>query len=379
MNLDKKSMKFKTYAPLTHKDQTTHKLNDDGTLTITGIASTTNEDLEKDIVLDTAIKSMKHQLTNQRKNLHGDHEYGLFSGAIGAINQVLDSDENTLKIKATILSKYASEIHEMLNIGMNLGLSIGGEITDFIERKNNTGGWEIKDINLFEISLTSMPANWDTYGSVTSTGKALTVKSKCVGGACKKLLETKQKEELLETNKMTNQNNQKPTDGEPTEDSQVTEEKVIDLINQAVAPLSEKLNELIDNQNNQTKAKEELEDEEEEKTKACDDEEEEKKPEEKSLTLETLIKAFGAALDAKFGEDPTTAVADKMWDMKKQNRNPTGGKSGKFIETLKKEQDDETNTKAKKTYSPREAAAMSMKRKQMNNPFYQAIKDSIEE
>lgn len=50
------------------------QLNEDGTLTITGTASTTSKDLQGDIVLPEAIESMKQQLSTSSRNLHGDHE-----------------------------------------------------------------------------------------------------------------------------------------------------------------------------------------------------------------------------------------------------------------------------------------------------------------
>lgn len=145
---------FRLYAPQSTKSYTT---NDDGSLIIEGIASTTNKDLQGDIVLPSAIESMKNQLLSTSKNLHGDHKYGLDS-ILGVVKEVLDSDDNTLIIKAVIRKTYAPTIKEMLDIGINLGLSIGGNITDYNPRKD---GWEIKDINLFEISLTGMPANFD--------------------------------------------------------------------------------------------------------------------------------------------------------------------------------------------------------------------------
>ncbi|SFL65881.1 hypothetical protein SAMN02910297_01446 [Methanobrevibacter olleyae] len=152
---------FKLYAPSTQKS---YDLNPDGTLTIEGIASTTNKDLQGDIILPSAIESMKTQLLTSTKNLHGNHEDKLFDGIIGAIKEVMDTDENVLKIKSVIRSKFAAEIKEMLDIGINLGLSIRGKIKDY-----NTipDGWEIKDINLLKISLTGMPTNWDTYIIIT--------------------------------------------------------------------------------------------------------------------------------------------------------------------------------------------------------------------
>lgn len=175
-NTDK--MLFKLYAP---SEQKSYDLNEDGTLTIEGVASTTNRDLEGDVILQSAIDSMKIQLTTSHKNLHGDHKYNLFDGILGAITKVVDSDENILKIRATILSKYAAFVKEMLDIGVQLGLSIGGRIKDYDQTND---GWEIKDIDLFEISLTGMPANYDTFGTVTTAKDNGVVEAKCLAGAC---------------------------------------------------------------------------------------------------------------------------------------------------------------------------------------------------
>ena len=155
--------------------------NSDGTLTIEGIASTTNKDLQGDIILPSAIRSMKKQLLTTTKNLHGDHLYGL-DGIYGAIKEVLESDDNSLKIQADILNAKSPQIKDMLDVGVQLGLSIGGKITEYTILEDH--GWEIKDLLLMEISLTGMPANWDTYGTITESLDKSVVKAKCLAGAC---------------------------------------------------------------------------------------------------------------------------------------------------------------------------------------------------
>lgn len=98
-----KTNKFNLYVPLTKSNsEKNYKKNDNGTLDIVGRASTINKDLQKDIVLPSAIKSMKKQLLTSNKNLHGDHRYGLFDGLLGSINKVLESDDTALDIGATI-------------------------------------------------------------------------------------------------------------------------------------------------------------------------------------------------------------------------------------------------------------------------------------
>ena len=177
---------FKLFVPFMNKSesQTKYSENEDGTLVIEGVASTTNKDLQGDIVLPSAIRSMKEQLLTTTKNLHGDHWYGL-EGIYGAIKDVLDSDDNSLKIRAVLRKSKSPEIKEMLDIGVNLGLSIGGKITEYTILEDY--GWEIKDLRLMEISLTGMPANWDTYGTIqesTDSEEKSIVKAKCLAGAC---------------------------------------------------------------------------------------------------------------------------------------------------------------------------------------------------
>ena len=78
-----KNNQFRVYLPLTKTNKQKYNLNENGTLDIIGIASTTNQDLQKDIILPSAIESMKKQLLTSNRNLHGDHEYGLFHRIIG--------------------------------------------------------------------------------------------------------------------------------------------------------------------------------------------------------------------------------------------------------------------------------------------------------
>lgn len=195
--------------------------NSDGTLTIEGIASTTNKDLQGDIILPSAIRSMKEQLLGTTKNLHGDHWYGL-DGIYGAIKEVLDSDDSSLKIRADILRSKSAQIKDMLDVGVQLGLSIGGKITEYTILEDQ--GWEIKDLRLMEISLTGMPANWDTYGTIQeSTGKSV-VKANCLAGACHVI--RKNIGEIMTTNK---------EDLIKEETGDFTKDDAVDLFNELMA------------------------------------------------------------------------------------------------------------------------------------------------
>lgn len=204
----------------------------DTPLIIEGIASTTSRDLQGDSVLPSAIQSMKKQALT--KNLYGDHSYGLFQGLIGTITDVLDTDDDELRIKARILPKYSKDIREMLDTGIQLGLSVGGKVQDYT--RNDDGTLMVKDINLLEISLTGMPANLDTSGTIT-TSKGL-VKTNCVEGACKVILKS------MENNIMANEDktNEKTTEeNKDTSSEPLTEEQVVSLFNEMMAEKQEEI------------------------------------------------------------------------------------------------------------------------------------------
>ena len=267
---------FQVYIHRPQNDATkSYALNEDGSLTIEGIASTTSKDLQDDIVTPDCIESMKQQLLTGL-NLHGDHYYGLFDGVIGAIKEVIETDNDSLKIKAVILPKYAQDIKDMIDIGVNLGLSIGGRVTEYITLED--GGWEIQNIALREISLTAMPANWDTYGTIT-TSKGL-VKSTCLAGACYKIMknevdkmgeEAMNKEETLTRQDVTDLINESLVSfkGEVVDETvQVVSKQLDKLVADAIAAATEE--EEKDETNSQEEEEEKPQEEEEEEKSSID-------------------------------------------------------------------------------------------------------------
>lgn len=183
--MEVKLKEFKVYAP---PDCKSHDLNDDGTLTITGIASTTNEDLDGEIVTPNALKSLAEQVIGL--NLHLDHNHH-YDGGIGVVTDA-KLESNSLRITAVILSEYAKGIKERLDLGMNFGFSIGG--IPIIDRSDSR---KINDFKLLEMSLTLLPANWDTFGTVETKG---IVKSKCLTGACHYILKNSDTMEKKDAN-----------------------------------------------------------------------------------------------------------------------------------------------------------------------------------
>lgn len=159
-------------------DQKSYELNPDGTLTITGIISTNNKDLVGDIVsIDTL-----HDIVRQAPavNLYLDHNRD-YTGGIGSVDTAWLDEDNQAWITATILSEYAPGILERLKIGMNFGFSISG----FPQKTKTNNANLITAYDLKDISLTYIPANWDTYGTVESKNL---VTSNCLTGACYHIL-----------------------------------------------------------------------------------------------------------------------------------------------------------------------------------------------
>lgn len=236
---NKQARKFKILAKNTNHN-TQKDLQDDGSLIITGLASTTNKDLQHDIIEPTAIESMKTQAVGL--NLCMDHNVYKTDEIIGAIIEVGESNENELWIKARIRPKYAGEVKEMLDTGINLGFSISGDVTDYSESESDLG-WTIRDITLYEISLTGMPANWDTFGTVT-TSKGL-VESTCVTGACYEIL--KQEKDKFNDNEImkVDKNIKTVVKDETTVTDEaketITRQEAVDLFNELSAENNEQI------------------------------------------------------------------------------------------------------------------------------------------
>ena len=203
-----KLKKFRVYAP---PDVKSYGLNEDGTLTITGIASTTNEDLDGEIVSPDAMESLAKQVIGL--NLHLDHDHS-YKGGIGAITDA-QLENSSLRITAVILPEYAEGILERLDLGMNFGFSIGG--IPVIDSLNSR---VINDFILLEVSLTLLPANWDTFGTVEVT-KGL-VESRCLTGACHYILKEK------------SDNMSRKDANNPIEVTDEIKQELVNIVNEAV-------------------------------------------------------------------------------------------------------------------------------------------------
>ena len=378
---------FKVYSPLTSKSVDTFitKDSDDNgdRILLEGIASTTSRDLHDEIVSSTAIESMAEQAMDGL-NIHGDHWYGL-EDVIGAIKEAT-VEEKQLKIKFLITKKHTPDIKDLLETGVRLGLSIGGYVTSYDE-KNRI----INAIELHEISLTAMPANWDTFGTVT-TSKGL-VESNCISGACYEIVKNLQVKEMTTKELKTK---------EESSDEGLTKDDVITLINEYMAEKEEtiaqevtekvesqleaivdaKLAELEDDGTGETSEEEEEEtkattDEEEEETSEEEDETDEEEEKEKSISPELLSETISKAIDNALGDDFVDKVATKMFGNLDENRTTKGSKFEQFMKTKSEEHQTE-EPKNKSTYSTKEAAEMLLAKQRRSNPIMAAAMKNLE-
>ena len=345
---------FRIYSPLTAKSVTEFITKDESTDTerilLEGVASTTNRDLQDEVVSSSAIESMSEQAL--ALNIHGDHFYGL-DDVVGAIKDAVVED-NQLRVKFLVTKKYTPDIRDLLETGVNLGLSIGGRVSSYDE-KNRI----INAIRLHEISLTAMPANWDTFGTVTNS-KGLT-ESNCVTGACHAIMKN------LEVDKMAEDVKQEE------EVSTLTEDKVIELINEYMAEKEETIaQEITDKVDSnleaivETKVQEligaEEEVVEEEEAKA-----EEDKEEEKHLSSEDISKAINDAIENALGDDFADTVASKMFGNIDKERTPETSKFEQYLKSI--EQEESTTEESDNVYSSQKAAEALIKKQGKVNPI----------
>lgn len=378
---------FKVYSPLTKKSvdsfitKSSDESSDGERILLEGIASTTSRDLHDEIVSSAAIESMSEQAL--ALNIHGDHWYGL-DDVIGAIKDA-SAEDKQLHIKFLITKKHTPDIQDLLETGVKLGLSIGGYVTSYDE-KNRI----INAIELHEISLTAMPANWDTFGTVT-TSKGL-VKSNCIAGAChaivKKLGEETMAKEEIKTKEET------PQEGEET--SGLTKDDVIELFNELMAEKEEtiiqEITEKVQTQLEsiaEAKVQELLDDDssssdegEGDDTKATSPEEEgeedekEEEEETKSLTPEDIASLVKTSVKEALGDDFASKVAGEMFDDLGKSRSNTGSKFKQYQEQVG--ETEPTEPVEKTGYSSEEAAKILLAKQKRANPITAAVMKNLE-
>lgn len=375
---------FKVYSPLTKKsvDSFITKSDDESSdgerILLEGIASTTSRDLHDEIVSSTAIESMSEQAL--ALNIHGDHWYGL-EDVIGAIKDA-SAEDKQLHIKFLITKKHTPDIKDLLETGVKLGLSIGGYVTSYDE-KNRI----INAIELHEISLTAMPANWDTFGTVT-TSKGL-VKSNCIAGACHAIVKNLGEETMVNKEIKTKEetSNEEETSGLTLDDvrevfNELMAEKEETIVQEMTDKVQAQLESIAEAKVQELLDEGSSSDEEGDDTKATsttddgEEEEEEKEEETKSLTPEAIATLVKDSVKDALGDDFAAKVASEMYGGLGKSRSTEGSKFKKFQEQISDESEPEPVEKT--GYSSEEAAKILLAKQKRANPLTAAVMKNLE-
>lgn len=227
--------KFKVYCSTDINKKVTKEyvdslVQEDKPLILEAIASTNSVDLEGDYMTNDCLEDMKKQAVGL--SIFLDHNHTI-DKIVGTVTEVIETSSDVFKIKFSVLPKYEWYITDLLENGVNLGLSIGASVLDY---DNTDEGWKINKVKLVEISIVAIPANWDTFGTVQTSKELGEVTAKCFNGACKQIIDSLDlSKDLVDTDK-------ELEDGEdPEEDGILTEEEVVKLINEACIELKNQI------------------------------------------------------------------------------------------------------------------------------------------
>ena len=233
MKNTKQEQKFKVYCS-TNINKSVDKalvetlVENNEPLILEAVASSNSVDLDGDYMTNECLEDMKTQAVGL--NIFLDHEHTI-DKIVGSVTDVIETSSDIFKVKFSVLPKYEWYLTDLLDNGINLGLSIGASVLDFEESDT---GWKINKVKLVEISIVGIPANWDTYGTVQTSKELGMVTAKCFNGACKQIIDNLSLQKDLVVKEF--------EDGEdPDEDGVITEEEVIKLINQALVEAKDQI------------------------------------------------------------------------------------------------------------------------------------------
>ena len=330
----------------------------DGELILTGMASSNSKSLYGEVMSESALQRMCTDAVGLP--ILYDHE-GKMKSIAGVVKNAYLQD-NDLYLDFSILPRFQEEIRELIEFGVLLGLSIGGHVSSF-DMKNGL----VEDITLVEVSLTPVPANRDTHGTVHIKQKMVT--GDCLYGVCNTLIKENLKEDeiISQTEKMEEIQRAKPDEEKPVdsseekpqeeeakeEDEPLTEEKVKEMINEALAETKQSIIETVlaevkNMLNNKGEEEEEI------KQSA------ETAPQEPTVKVE---------LDS---DDLVEKLSAKLFDGLTERRDTS---TTKMEQSLK---DEPVETEEVKTgMTPEEAAKMLIRSMDETDPITRAINQSL--
>ena len=325
---------FKVYCSTNfielNKSLIENAFEDNDELILEGIASTTSIDEEGDYMTESCLEDMKRQAIG----LSVLKEHGrTLDDIIGKVVGIPSSDSETFKIKFKVLPRHRFYLLDLLENGINLGLSIGARAVEYEPIEDSDYGWKVNKAKLYEISLIPLPANWDSFGSV-KISKELdndVVVAKCFNGACKQLVKEYNPNTIKEL-----EDTQKND-----EEKYLTRKEALSMINEeAIAIYDRVLSEVLDeikrereknhlneeNNSNKTEKSENSNDENKNSNSSKDKEDEEK---EKSMKEE---------IDKKVESEETPNVQKNLEELEGTSE----GDETKMEKGIKEQKEEET-------------------------------------
>lgn len=332
----------------------------DGELILTGMASSNSKSLYGEVMSETALQRMCTDAVGLP--ILYDHE-GKMKSIAGVVKNAYLQD-NDLYLDFSILPRFQEEIRELIDFGVLLGLSIGGHVSSF-DMKNGL----VEDITLVEVSLTPVPANRDTHGTVKIKQNVVT--GDCLYGVCNTLIKENLKEdETISTNEEQMEKIQlaKTEDPVPAKEETpkqeeennepLTEEKVKEMMDERLAEEKQSIIDTV-----LAEVKDMINNKNEEK------EGEEVKQSAQTVPTEPVEPTVNIELNT---DELAEKVSAKIFDGLTERRDTS---NTKMEQSLKKEPEPVKETKQGMT--PEEAAKMMVRSMENTDPITRAINQAL--
>ena len=330
----------------------------DGELILTGMASSNSKSLYGEVMSESALQRMCTDAVGLP--ILYDHE-GKMKSIAGVVKNAYLQD-NDLYLDFSILPRFQEEIRELIEFGVLLGLSIGGHVSSF-DMKNGL----VEDITLVEVSLTPVPANRDTHGTVKIKQNVVT--GDCLYGVCNTIIKENFKEDEIISQE--EQNLEEIQRAKPTDEEVAPKENTPEETNEDEPLTMEKVKEMMDERFAEEKQSiiETVLAEVENKLKDKEDEPE-AKPEDKEVkqSVEPTIKV---ELDS---DDLVEKLSAKLFDGLTERRTTA---DTKLEQSIHEEPTEPAEVKTGVT--PEEAAELMIRTMEAKDPLTRAINQSLQQ
>lgn len=141
---------------------------------LTGVASTTSIDRDGERMSDKALQMMVEDIKAVGVNLFGNHSHE-WENTLGVIKNARLNSANQVEVDITLDDATTNpKIPALLNKlkrGINLGLSVGGNVESTKEEYSKTLGRKVKvldKVHIYEISVVGIPSNADSFLTIPS-------------------------------------------------------------------------------------------------------------------------------------------------------------------------------------------------------------------